>query len=59
MKDFTENIRMQQFLEWSKKQKGCEHETNPQVRQDNSRKDNAAPISNEAAAVRSITKAKA
>jgi hypothetical protein len=59
MKDFTENIRMQDFLQWTQQQKNRQHETDQQVRQQNSRQENAAEVSQEAAAIRSITKAKA
>jgi hypothetical protein len=59
MKDFTEDIRMQEFLQWSQQQRNQAHENDQAERQQQIRKSNAEEISNEAAALRQITTAKA
>ena len=59
MKDFTADIHLQEFLQWTNQQKNQTHETDPQLRQLNSRKGNAAEADMEAVKIRSITTAKA
>lgn len=54
-----EDINRLQFLNWAQQQKQRDHETDEQLRQQNSRKGNAAEASLEAAEIRSITTAKA
>lgn len=59
MKNLMEDINRLQFLNWAQQQKQRDHETDEQLRQQNSRKGNAAEASLEAAEIRSITTAKA
>jgi hypothetical protein len=59
MKNFTEEINRLEFLNWVQQQKYQGHETDEQIRQQNSRKGNASVISKKAAFIRAITTAKA